>query len=214
MNKATIILLLISLYGCNNNQSSDNTNASNHLDRTVTANLLPNNTKTLFIDLKKSVVAWKGTKMMRTGKHEGTVNFKFGKLSFSDGKLVGGEFVVDMKSIYITDIPISDPEPRKNLTTHLNKDFETKIYPTASFIITKVEQSNTELYNATGNMTIKGISKSISITVKEIEREKEYFSTFTFDRFLWKIGENGSWLEKKLVDADITLKIKIVLLNK
>lgn len=63
-------------------------------------------------------------------------------------------------------------------------------------------------------MAIKGISKSITVTLNEIKEKKEYYSTFTFDRFLWKIGENGSWLEKKLVDADVTLKIKIILLNK
>lgn len=124
---------------CKDNRHSNTLNV--HLNKVDSANLiLDEDANILSVNIKKSVVEWKGTKLLRTGKHEGIVSFKDGQMSFSNGKLVGGKFVVDMKSIYITDIPKSDPEPRKNLTTHLNKDFETKIFPIASFTITSVEK--------------------------------------------------------------------------
>lgn len=205
-------MVFISLIGCKDNRELNNLNYQD--TKIDTANLiLDQEVDTFFIDLKKSVVKWKGTKLKRTGKHEGTVRFKQGKMFFSKGNLVGGELIVDMLSIYNTDIPKSEPVPRKKLTEHLNNDLETEKFPTASFKITSVEKSTAEVYKITGNMTIKGISKSISVPLKETTRGKDYFSIFTFDRFIWKIGENGSWLEKKVVDANVTLKVEIVLLK-
>lgn len=212
MNRVLIILVFISLIGCKDNRDSDNTNS--RLKKTDSANLIIDddaNTNTLHLDTIKSVIKWKGTKLMHTSKHEGTVSFKEGQMLFSNGNLVGGQFVVDMQSIYNTDIPKSDPVPRKNLTDHLNKDFETNLFPTASFTLTNVEKVNSKLYNISGDMIIKGVSKSIAITMKEIKKEKEYFSEFSINRSLWGIGDKGSWLEKKLVDDDFVLKIQIVL---
>jgi hypothetical protein len=64
----------------------------------------------------------------------------------------------------------------------------------------------------TGDMNIKGIKKSLPITVKEIKQEKEYVSSLILDRFDWGIGKESSWLEKKLVDAEIFLNVRIVTL--
>lgn len=212
MNRILIILVFISLIGCKDSRDSHNINTG--LEKAASSNFLiydDTNTKTLYLDTIKSVVNWKGTKLMYTSKHEGTVRFKEGQMVFSNGNIISGQFVVDMQSIYNTDIPKSDPVPRKNLTNHLNKDFEIKLFPTASFIITNVEKVNFELYNISGDMTIKGVSRSIAITMKENKKEKEYSSEFSINRSLWGIGDKGSWLEKKLVDDDFVLKIHIVL---
>jgi len=212
MNRVLIILMLNVLIGCKDSRDSDNINS--HFKKTDSANLIIDdyaNTDTLYLDTIKSIIKWKGTKLMHTGQHEGTVNFKEGQMLFSDENLVGGQFVVDMQSIYNTDIPKNDPVPRKNLTDHLNKDFETNLFATASFTMTNVEKVNSKLYNISGDMIIKGVSRSIAITMEEIKKEKEYFSEFSINRSLWGIGDRGSWLEKKLVDDDFVLKIQIVL---
>jgi len=212
MNRVLIILMLIVLIACNDSRDSDNINS--YFKKTDSAKLIiadDANTDTLYLDTIKSIIKWKGTKLMHTGQHEGTVNFKEGQMLFSDENLVGGQFVVDMQSIYNTDIPKNDPVPRKNLTDHLNKDFETNLFATASFTMTNVEKVNSELYNISGDMIIKGVSRSIAITMEEIKKEKEYFSEFSINRSLWGIGDRGSWLEKKLVDDDFVLKIQIVL---
>ena len=160
------------------------------------------------IDLDKSVVKWKGTKMLGTGSHEGTVKFSQGELLLSDGKLAGGRFVVDMASIYITDIPLSDPVPRRNLTSHLNSDFETGLFPEATFDITAVE-AHGATYQITGALTIKGVANTITLTATEAPGGTCFTAKFSFDRHLWDIGENGSWLEQKLVDAEVFLEISI-----
>jgi len=62
-------------------------------------------------------------------------------------------------------------------------------------------------------MTIKDVSKNISITllISTIqENQKQLDAQFTFDRFKWNIGNEGSWLEKKLVDKEIELIIRII----
>lgn len=162
------------------------------------------------IDLSKSVVKWRGTKLMGTGSHEGIVRFKAGKLVFSENQLTGGEFIVDMKSIYITDIPLSDPVPRKNLTTHLNSDFDTGHFPVSSFIITRVRHVDGSI-DVSGELKIMSISKTITIRATANQDQTEFKSEFVFNRFDWKIGENGSWLEKRLVDAEVKLWVEIYL---
>lgn len=165
------------------------------------------------IDIEKSIIRWKGTKMMRNGKHEGTLNFKEGVLFFDDDKLVGGRVVADMKSILVTDMPSHETVPIRNLTTHLNSDFETQKYLTSSFEIIQVEYLNDSLLTLSGNMTIKDVSKNISITllISTIqENQKQLEAQFTIDRFEWNIGIDGSWLEKKLVDKEIELIIRII----
>jgi len=160
------------------------------------------------IKIERSLVEWKGTKFRGKGSHSGKVFFKEGYLLFEDHELSGGEFIVDMRSIYNTDIPLSDPVPRKNLTTHLNSDFETARYPTAKFFITNVLQGTPGLM-IYGDLTIRGISRKISIQAHKIAPDK-FVSEFNINRFDWKIGDNGSWLEKKLVDPDIRLKVTII----
>lgn len=161
--------------------------------------------KRVNIDLKKSVVEWKGTKLMGSASHTGTVSINKGYLLFCDSVLTGGEFVVDMTTIYNTDIPLSDPIPRKNITDHLNSDFETDTYPDATFSISTRKMNGQ--YMLVGDMTIKGITRTLSLKARQ--KDNLFITAFTIDRINWKIGENGSWLEKKLVDAEIALKVTI-----
>ncbi len=83
----------------------------------------------ILIDITSSIVYWKGTKLRRTGKHEGTIKFKSGALLFSNNRLSGGNFEIDMHSIYIADMPEHETVPRRNLTRHLHSDFEISISP-------------------------------------------------------------------------------------
>ena len=164
--------------------------------------------KKILIDTEKSYIKWRGTKLIGSA-HEGTVKFKSGYLGFSQDTLAGGAFIADMATIYNTDIPLSDPVPRKNLTKHLNEDFETSKYPESSFIITHVMRLQSGKYEISGNLTIKGITHGITIEAEE--EQNGYTAQFVIDRFDWKIGESGSWLEKKIVDAEIELEVYVVL---
>jgi len=149
--------------------------------------------------------------MFRTKKHEGTLNLKAGELLFRDDKLVGGFIVSDMRSIKVTDMPAHESIHITNLTNHLKSDFDTKSYPTSKFEIVYVEYFSKSSLEITGKMTIKDVTKELTVTAKANNSTQMRFEcTFSINRIDWKIGIDGSWLERQLVDDEIVLQIRIV----
>ena len=114
------------------------------------------------IKIDKSKVVWKGYKV--TGSHEGTITIKSGTLEFESEKLIGGEFVIDMTSIIVTDL---EGEYKGKLEGHLKSDdfFGVAAHPTASLVFTEVKTSGKNSYNVTGNLTIKGKTNPISFSI-------------------------------------------------
>jgi polyisoprenoid-binding protein YceI len=114
---------------------------------------------TLAVDTKASKIHWLAKKV--TGQHEGTIGLTSGSL-VSDGKTVtGGDFVIDMKAIVCTDI--TDAEYNKKFIGHISTGdfFEVEKFPTSTFKITKVAGGN-----ITGDLTMKGVTKSITFPAK------------------------------------------------
>ncbi|MFV7235994.1 YceI family protein [Flavobacterium sp. ZB4R12] len=111
------------------------------------------------VDASKSTVNWVGKKV--TGKHEGTVNLKDGKLIFKGKKLAGGTFNVDMASLTATDL---SGEYQGKLNGHLKSEdfFGTEKFPTATLIFKKVVAKTANVYTVTGDLTIKGKTNPIT----------------------------------------------------
>lgn len=112
------------------------------------------------VNTKTSVVNWTGKKV--TGQHNGDINIKEGSLIFDSGKLTGGSFIIDMNSIKCSDL---QGKPAKKLEGHLMSDdfFGIPNHPTASLEITDVkEKKKSGDYAVTADITIKGITKSIT----------------------------------------------------
>jgi len=143
------------------------------------------------IKIENSKVVWKGYKV--TGSHEGTINLKSGFLTFNEGKLTGGEFVMNMNSLITTDL---EGEYKGKLEGHLKSDdfFGVEKNPTAALIFTKVEQNGKNAYKVNGDLTIKGITKQIvfdfsvygnkattSLKVDRTKYDVRYGSTSFFD---------------------------------
>ena len=112
------------------------------------------------VDIASSVLTWKGSKP--TGSHNGTVALKEGSLEVKEGSLVGGTFVVDMGTI--KNLDIKKEEGAAKLVGHLASDhfFDVAKYPTSKFVITSVAKNEGKLA-VTGNLTIKDVTKSITI---------------------------------------------------
>lgn len=174
------------------------------------------------IDTDRSLIIWKGTEMWESGKHEGTINLVEGYLLLKNGQIAGGYFVADMNSIAITDIPVSDPVPRKRLRNHLESEdfFYVEKYPTAEFEITKTEAMNADSLKVWGDLSIRDVTKSISFIAGQ-KSDQGYglalYTTFKIDRFAWNISYQGSYwkritsiLDNTFVDADISLSVKLV----
>ncbi|MCP1384407.1 YceI family protein [Runella salmonicolor] len=138
------------------------------------------------VDASKSVVKWHAKKV--TGEHNGTVNLANGVLTVDGTKITGGSFEIDMTSIKCEDL--TDAGYNAKLITHLKSDdfFSAEKHPKATFKITKVEGSGAN-YTLTGDMTIKGITKSISFpaTVKADAKGVTANAKITLDRTKWDI---------------------------
>lgn len=114
------------------------------------------------IKAETSKVIWKGYKV--TGSHQGTIALKAGSLIFEKDKLVGGEFEIDMTKISTSDL---EGDYKNKLDGHLKSDdfFGVATYPTAKLVMTTIEPTGKNSYSATGELTIKGITNTITFTV-------------------------------------------------
>lgn len=119
------------------------------------------------IDTEKSSVAWKGYKV--TGSHTGTMNIKSGALEMTEGKLTGGNIVIDMTSLVVTGM---GEDMQTKLEGHLKSAdfFSVEEFHTAILNITKVVSRGAEgAYKVTGDLTIKGITKPIKFNISTNE---------------------------------------------
>jgi polyisoprenoid-binding protein YceI len=111
--------------------------------------------KVVNVNKSASSVAWLAKKV--TGEHNGTVGISAGALNVNGNKLIGGNFTIDLKTIKALDI--TDPGYNQKFIGHITSGdfFEVEKFPTATFVITKVAGNQ-----VTGNLTVKGITKSIT----------------------------------------------------
>lgn len=165
--------------------------------------------KTFEISTSTSKMNWVGTKP--AGEHSGFLSLKEGNLMVSEGTIQAGTFVLDMGSITCTDL---EGEKKDNLEGHLkNGDFfEVEKFPTGEFQITEVKAVAGEgtSHEITGNLTLKGITKSVTFAANvEISDSgvKATAPQFLIDRTEWKILYKSS----KLGDMAINDKMGISL---
>lgn len=147
------------------------------------------------IDIKESTVNWVGKKV--TGQHSGTIQLKSGHFLMEDGKLIGGEFTIDMNTIAVTDL---SGEYQTKLEGHLKSDdfFGVETFPTSKLVITSVEKTG-DVYKITADLTIKEITKPISFDMKmegnsasasfQIDRAK-YNVRYGSGSFFDNLGDN------------------------
>lgn len=167
------------------------------------------------LDTANSVIYWKGTEFGGSGKHEGTLRFSSGLLEVCGNKLSGGWFIVDMHSIYITDMPLHETEARQNLREHLMSDdfFAVKDYPTATFQITAVEPFSADSAHIAGGLTIRGVSHNIAFNARIPAHSGEQVQStaqFSIVRQMWDINFIGSKLTSDLIDDNIYLDIRLL----
>ena len=163
------------------------------------------------VNMEASVVLWKGFKP--TGSHHGTVKLASGTMVFADGA-ISGEFVIDMNTI-------TDADGLTKLDAHL-KDadfFDVSKYPTSKFVITSSEMKEGKMH-VTGNLTIKDVTKSITIpaTVSEVEGVTTFKSeTFELNRvdFNVKYGSKSIFanLKDKFINDNMEMSFEVMSVN-
>lgn len=117
------------------------------------------------VNVQASIVEWTGKKI--TGaSHTGNIQLKEGFLNITEeGRLTGGEFVMDMNTIVVTDLT---GEYKTKLENHLNDDdfFGVSNYDTSKLVITEVNPKQGNLYAVTGDLTIKGKTEPVTFDME------------------------------------------------
>lgn len=149
------------------------------------------NGQVLKVNAAESAMTWKGTKV--TGSHAGTINLASGTIELDGDAIKSAQVVIDMTSIACTDKDMND-EYKGKLVGHLNSAdfFNTQEHKTATFDLTSFEPIKAKdgiNYQVTGNLTIKGITKSISFPAKVVVSGKgvSVEAKVTIDRTKWDI---------------------------
>lgn len=148
------------------------------------------------LDAASSTLKWTAEKL--AGKHEGTLNIKSGEIEIENGKLLSGNFEVDMSTIDNTDI--SNEEMKGKLLGHLKSAdfFDVENYPTTTFKVTSSDDNM-----VSGDLTIKGISKPVSFSteIKEDGDQATASARIEVDRTEYDIKFRSGKFFKDLGDA-------------
>lgn len=102
--------------------------------------------------------------------------------------------------------------------------FDAATHPTISFTSTSVRQISPERFVATGNLTIKGITKQVEMPVRLLgiqdipegmqamlggaKQVASFEAELTIDRREFQVG-TGSWGETAVVGADVNITIQV-----
>jgi len=159
------------------------------------------------IDVKRSSIEWVGKKV--TGAHNGTIAFESGSLTFKNGKLTGGSFVVDMTSITVLDLKAGSG--KEKLEGHLKADdfFGVDKHKKSTLVFKTIKETGKNLYDVTADLTIKGITKQVSFS---FSAEAQMARTvFNVDRTKYDIKYNsGSFfsnLGDKMINDEFELAV-------
>ncbi|MGY5849812.1 YceI family protein [Salegentibacter sp. F14] len=208
-----IVFLFVIVAGCKNESTKAKTeDVKNAREASLEAEIF-------HVKTEESVIHWKGRKP--TDTHTGTIKIKEGSFKANDSTIESGSFVIDMKSIEVSDLTGKD---RADLEAHLKGTvegkegdfFNTEKFPKATFEITDIKDENGQAM-LSGNLTIKEETKNITfpINISHNGDEIEILSDeFSIDRTHWKVNFGSrsvfDGLGDNFVYDDINLRIKLV----
>ncbi|NJB87528.1 polyisoprenoid-binding protein YceI [Lewinella marina] len=175
-------------------------------------------TATFSVDTSASAVAWEGSKLVG-GSHDGIIPIQSGTLTANGDELVGGTFVLDVTRLENRDL---EGEGKGKLEGHLKSAdfFDVAQHPTATFEITGVSPVDGQAeYNheITGNLTLKGTSRSITIPAMiTVEDNQITASTpdFVIDRTEWGMqygsGSIAGIAQDNIIKDEVGLNLSVV----
>ncbi|MCB0636919.1 MAG: YceI family protein [Lewinella sp.] len=207
--------LLLLLFACGQAPEGEKVDAGDAIttEAAATADAI-----SLAIDTTASIINWTGAKVI--GKqHHGLIKLASGEVKVADGQLVGGEFVIDMHSINNQDM---EGGGKARLEGHLKSDdfFAVDAFPTATFTIAEVKPhpeaaTSDATHQITGNFTLRGITKSITIPARIAVNESGLEAKtlpFTIDRTQWNVMYDAGVLgtaQDDIINDEIGLQIDL-----
>lgn len=212
LNAFVIAGLGLAFTGCKNNKEADMAEAKEAASAEAVK---------FTVDTATSVIEWHGEKP--TGTHTGTIKVANGSFMANDSLIESGTFVIDMKSIKVTDL---DGDQKSDLEAHLKGTVEGKEgdffnvteFPEAQFEVTGINEEEEEEGQSMlqGNLTIKEVTKNIVFPVSISNNGENIEITseeFTIDRTKWNVNYGSKsvfdGLGDKFINDDIALKINL-----
>ena len=167
---------------------------------------------TYLVKTADSKVNWLASKV--TAQHPGTIKLTEGKFVVNNGVVTSGKFTIDMNTITVND-PNMDAENTGKLTGHLKSDdfFDVANYPTGTFEVVSCVPAQGEVdvtHRLTGNLTLKGITKSITIPANIVISEtmvQAVSPQFTINRQEWNMTYPGA--PDNLINDQIGLRLEV-----
>ncbi len=159
--------------------------------------------RTYLLNPFQSVLNWNGSYAFQITEYNGTVALKKGRLYTTDGQITGGSFTIDMTTITT---PKHTIDNNNGPVEHLkNSDFFDVIkYPEAHLELTKVTYySTTNEHRLEGDLTIKGVTKSIMIMAMVNDKKRTLETKFKIDRTDWGINYQSKFKDSTISDAII-----------
>ena len=164
------------------------------------------------IDVENSKIKWIGEEL--SGKnHYGSLKFKNGNLQLDNGKIISGNFTVDMNTINVEDLQGGS---KQRLEGHLRSDdfFSVEKFSEAIFEINSSAVVNEDGANQvlSGNLTIKGITHPA-----KLEIDNNWAAKLVFDRSKYDVRfRSGNFFQNlgdKLIYDEIVIIANIVFEN-
>jgi polyisoprenoid-binding protein YceI len=163
-------------------------------------------------------VDWQAWHVGKTGERSGSITIMSAEASVNEGMLAGGTWVLDMKSVTVTNFKGDETPKNAKLQGHLMSEafFLTDSFPTSTFEITSsmdtmIGESNTMI---SGNLTMKGVTKNISFPAKvEISETGVSITSGTFEinRTDWGLSYLAAGMEGVLADQVIDNEIEFTI---
>ena len=215
-----LLVLALALVACGEKPAGEKAETG---EAAEAAAATPDEAQTMKVSTTDSQVLWVGSKP--TGTHNGSIKLSNGQLGVDGDNLVSGEFELDMNSIAVIDLKAG--EGKEDLEEHLKglvdekaaHFFNVRKYPTAKFVITKVEAipaGGNATHNITGNLTLKDQTKSITFPANVAMVDGQISATtpsFKINRTEWGINFMSKSvfddLKDKFIDDDIALSISL-----
>lgn len=175
-------------------------------------------TQSTVYKLDSGKLNWVGSKALGDS-HSGTINLSNGKLAVVGDAVQAGDFMIDMATITCTDLEAG--KGKEKLEGHLKAPdfFDVAKFPTGSFQITSVTPATgiaDVTHNVKGNLTLKGVKKSITIPANiSIAGGKisAVSPSFTINRTEWGItyssGSFADLAKDKILNDDIALVLEL-----
>ena len=163
---------------------------------------------TYTVNSTESILKWTGFLLSNSYELWCYVNLKSGSVDVSNGKITSGEFVIDMTTISNKDV--EGEKDSQKLDGHLKSDdfFAVEKHLEAKLVIKKVNDSG----KATGDLTIRGITKEIQFDTKVEEASNNKVvatADIKVDRTEFKVMY-GWKLENAILSNEFRLEVQLV----